>query len=124
MGIVNAQLERNMSIEENRPWGSFTVLDSSPSCKVKRLAVKPGKRMSLQYHEHRSEHWVVVAGTALITLGDKNITLQANQSLFIPVGAVHRIANPGTTHLEIIEVQYGEYLEEDDIIRLEDDYGR
>lgn len=110
--------------EENRPWGSFKVLESQETCKVKRLVVTPGKRLSLQKHAHRSEHWVVVAGTALVTVGEHQHLLYPNQSVFIPMGELHRIENPGKNNLIIIEVQYGEYTGEDDITRIEDDFLR
>lgn len=110
--------------EEQRPWGSFTVLESSETIKVKRIVVSPGKRLSLQKHRFRSEHWVIVAGTALVTLGEKIYKYEPNQSLFIPQGELHRVENPGSIDLVIIEVQYGSYTGEDDIIRIEDDFAR
>jgi mannose-1-phosphate guanylyltransferase/mannose-6-phosphate isomerase len=91
---------------------------------VKRIMVKPGASLSLQMHHHRAEHWIVVSGTAEVTNGDKVFLLTENQSTYIPVGAVHRLNNPGITDLEMIEVQSGSYLGEDDIVRLEDTYGR
>ena len=91
---------------------------------VMRIMVKPGASLSLQKHHHRAEHWIVVSGTAEVTNGDKVILLTENQSTYIPLGEVHRLANPGTTALEIIEVQSGSYLGEDDIVRIEDSYGR
>lgn len=108
----------------NRPWGWYDNIDEGERFKVKRIQVKPGASLSLQKHFHRAEHWVVVKGTAEITNGDKIIILTENQSTYIPCGEVHRLANPGTIPLEIIEVQSGSYLGEDDIVRLEDDYGR
>jgi mannose-1-phosphate guanylyltransferase len=113
-----------MHVEKICPWGSFTVLESADMCKVKRLVVHPGKRLSLQKHLHRSEHWVVVAGTALVTVGKEKYLLHPNQSIFIPQQEQHRIENPGEEDVVIIEVQYGEYTGEDDIIRIEDDFGR
>lgn len=110
--------------EENRPWGSFTVLESNSNYKVKRIVVTPGKRLSLQKHQFRSEHWVVVSGTALVTIGTEQRTLYPNQSVFIPLGELHRVQNPGETDLVLIEVQYGNYTGEDDIIRIEDDFNR
>lgn len=111
-------------IEEHRPWGSFTVLESQKTCKVKKLVVLPGKRLSLQKHQHRAEHWVVVAGDPLITIGNEQRLLHPNQSIFIPQGELHRIENQGTENVMIIEVQYGEYTGEDDIVRIEDDFHR
>ncbi len=108
----------------HRPWGWFDSIDEGGRFKVKRIQVKPGASLSLQKHHHRAEHWVVVTGTAEITSGDKKITLTENQSTYIPLGEVHRLANPGITELEIIEIQSGSYLGEDDIIRFEDEYGR
>ena len=99
-------------------------MDSGQRYQVKHITVKPGGRLSLQYHHHRAEHWIVVAGTAEITCGDKVFLLEENQSTYIPLGETHRLANPGTIPLEIIEVQSGSYLGEDDIVRFEDKYGR
>ncbi|MEM0350929.1 MAG: mannose-1-phosphate guanylyltransferase/mannose-6-phosphate isomerase [Archaeoglobaceae archaeon] len=106
-----------------RPWGSYTLLEED-GYKIKRIMVKPGKRLSLQRHYHRSEHWIVVKGTARIYVDGREILLRSGESTFVPAGALHRIENPGKIPLEIIEVQIGEYLEEDDIERIEDDYGR
>lgn len=107
-----------------RPWGSYDLVDSGERFQVKRIVVKPGASLSLQKHHHRAEHWVVVSGTAEVTNGDKVILLSENQSTYIPLGQVHRLSNPGKIPLEIIEVQSGAYLGEDDIVRLEDTYGR
>jgi mannose-1-phosphate guanylyltransferase/mannose-6-phosphate isomerase len=107
-----------------RPWGAFQNLDLGNGFQVKRLTVKPKGILSLQLHLHRSEHWVVVRGTAIVTRGEEKITLKPNEHIFIPMKAVHRIENPGDTLLEIIEVQSGDYLGEDDIVRIEDNYGR
>ncbi len=107
-----------------RPWGSFDSVDRGPRHQVKRITVRPGAKLSLQLHHHRAEHWVVVRGTALVTLGEKQILLEENQSTYIPLGVKHRLENPGDTDLEIIEVQSGAYLGEDDIVRFEDTYGR
>lgn len=107
-----------------RPWGTYTVLEEGPGFKIKRIAVKPGASLSLQMHHHRSEHWVVVSGTAEIVNGDQTIALQANQSTYIPAGNKHRLRNSGETELTLIEVQCGPYLGEDDIVRFEDIYGR
>lgn len=108
----------------HRPWGWYDSIDAGERFKVKRIQVKPKASLSLQKHHHRAEHWVVVKGTAEITCGDKILLLTENQSTYIPVGEVHRLANPGSIPLEIIEVQTGSYLEEDDIVRYEDNYGR
>jgi mannose-1-phosphate guanylyltransferase/mannose-6-phosphate isomerase len=108
----------------HRPWGWYDSIDEGGRFKVKRILVKPGASLSLQKHHHRAEHWVVVKGTADITNGDKKLLLSENQSTYIPLGEVHRLANPGTIPLEIIEVQSGSYLGEDDIVRFEDHYGR
>ncbi len=107
-----------------RPWGSYDSIDGGERFQVKRLSVKPGGVMSLQMHHHRAEHWVVVSGTARITCDDKVFLLSENQSTYIPVGTTHRIENPGKVFLHIVEVQSGSYLGEDDIVRLEDNYGR
>lgn len=107
-----------------RPWGSFTVLEEAEGYKIKRIEVKPGATLSLQMHHHRSEHWVVVSGTAKVVNGDNEYLLQANESTYIPVGNRHRLENPGIIQLVLIEVQSGEYLGEDDIVRFQDQYGR
>lgn len=107
-----------------RPWGTYTVLQEAPGFKIKRIEVKPGASLSLQMHHHRSEHWVVVSGTARITNGDNEIVIEANESTYIPAGQKHRLENPGTTPCVMIEVQCGAYLGEDDIVRFEDRYGR
>lgn len=109
---------------DERPWGSFTVLEDGPDHKVKRIEVLPGKRLSYQRHERRAEHWFVVKGDALVTLDGKEIPAATNTAIDVPRGAAHRIANAGPDLLVIIEVQYGDYFGEDDIVRLEDDYGR
>jgi mannose-1-phosphate guanylyltransferase/mannose-6-phosphate isomerase len=108
----------------HRPWGSYTVLEDGPRYKVKRVSVKPGGRLSLQYHHRRSEHWVVTAGTARVTCGERVFDLHVNESTGIPTGTPHRLENPGPVPLDIIEVQCGDYVGEDDIVRLADDYGR
>ena len=108
-----------------RPWGNYTVLDDeAPDHKVKRLVVHPGKRLSYQRHHQRAEHWFIVAGTAEVTLDGQVIEVGPNQAIDIPLGAAHRVANPGATDVVLIEVQHGTYFGEDDIERLEDDYGR
>ena len=108
----------------HRPWGWYDSIDNGPRHQVKRIMVKPGASLSLQMHHHRAEHWIVVSGTAEVTNGDKVILLAENQSTYIPLGQTHRLANPGKVPLEIIEVQSGSYLGEDDIVRFEDTYGR
>lgn len=109
----------------NRPWGNYTVLEEDPEgFKLKRIEVAPGARLSLQSHAHRSEHWVVVSGTATVTSGDEVIEVQKNQSTYIPIGAKHRLENRGSEPLHIVEIQVGDYLGEDDIQRYEDNYGR
>ena len=108
----------------NRPWGGYTSIMNGTRFQVKHLFVAPGKRLSLQKHFHRAEHWVVVRGTAEVTIDDKVITLSENQSTYLPLGCVHRLANPGRIMLEVIEVQTGSYLGEDDIVRLQDEWGR
>ena len=107
-----------------RPWGYYDSLDVGDGFQAKRICVRPGQKISLQKHNHRSEHWVVVSGTAKITCGDKIYNLEKNESTYISKGEVHRLENQGEVDLEIIEVQTGDYLGEDDIIRLEDDYQR
>lgn len=106
-----------------RPWGSYTLLEEN-GYKIKRITIKPGRRLSLQRHYHRSEHWIVVKGTARILVDGKELLIRSGESTFVPAGAIHRIENPGKIPLEIIEVQIGEYLEENDIERFEDDYDR
>ena len=107
-----------------RPWGSYTVLGDGPGYKMKKIIVTPGQRLSLQLHYHRSEHWIVTGGTAKVTVEDKELMVHENESIFIPMSTKHRLENPGKLPLEIIEVQNGKYLEEDDIVRFEDIYGR
>jgi mannose-1-phosphate guanylyltransferase/mannose-6-phosphate isomerase len=107
-----------------RPWGFYQDVDFAARYRVKRIVVKPGSKLSLQKHFHRSEHWVVVRGVAEVTLGDEIRTVHENEAMYIPLEAVHRLANPGRIPLEMIEVQVGSYLGEDDIVRLEDIYGR
>jgi mannose-1-phosphate guanylyltransferase len=107
-----------------RPWGTYTVLEEGPGFKVKRVVVRPGASLSLQLHHHRSEHWVVVRGVASVINGEQDFFLSANQSTYIPSNTKHRLSNPGTEPLEIIEVQTGSYLGEDDIVRFADIYDR
>ena len=109
---------------DERPWGSFTVLDEGEGYKVKRLEVKPHKRLSYQRHAQRAEHWFVVAGVALATVDGRDIRIETGEALDIPVGAAHRVENPGDELLVLVEVQRGEYLGEDDIVRIQDDFGR
>jgi len=111
-------------LKEVRRWGSFNIIDSGKRFKIKKLIVKPGKRLSLQRHYHRAEHWIVIVGTVIVTKGSEEILLTEDQSIYIPINTVHRLYNPGKIDLEIVEVQTGTYLEEDDIVRLEDDYER
>ena len=114
-----------MALEhDERPWGSYTVLDDQAGHKVKRIVVGPGRRLSYQRHERRSEHWFVVTGVARVTLDGSEHDLEAGQAVDIPAGVAHRIENPGEAELVFIEVQHGSYFGEDDIVRLEDDYGR
>ena len=109
---------------EMRPWGSFTTLEEGKGYKIKRIEVNPGHRLSLQMHHHRSEHWIVVSGTAKVTCGDNEMILSSNQSTYVPQCTTHRLENPGVIKLVLIEVQNGQYLGEDDIIRFSDDYAR
>ena len=127
--IVNAleaqgREEHTLHRKVFRPWGWYDSIDEAERFKVKRIQVKPGASLSLQKHHHRAEHWIVVKGTAEVTCGEKVILLTENQSTYIPLGEVHRLKNPGAIPLEIIEVQSGSYLGEDDIVRFEDTYGR
>lgn len=116
--------EQNLHRKVHRPWGWYDSIDQGPRFQVKRIMVKPGASLSLQKHHHRAEHWIVVSGTAEVTCGERKLLLTENQSTYIPLGEVHRLANPGKVPLEIIEVQSGSYLGEDDIVRYEDTYGR
>ena len=109
---------------DRRPWGTYTVLEEDRGFKVKRIEVLPGKRLSYQKHAQRAEHWFVVEGTAKVTLDGEEITVRAGEAIDIPIGAAHRVENPGEENLVFIEVQRGSYLGEDDIVRLQDDYGR
>jgi mannose-1-phosphate guanylyltransferase/mannose-6-phosphate isomerase len=111
-------------IKVHRPWGSYQSVDNGERHQVKRIIVKPGGRLSLQKHHHRSEHWIVVRGTARVTVNEAVKIVHENESIYIPIGAVHRLENSGKILLELIEVQTGSYLGEDDIIRIEDDYQR
>lgn len=127
---VVAQLEARQSPQASlhrkvaRPWGCYDSIDCGERFQVKRITVRPGAKLSLQKHHHRAEHWIVVSGTALVTKGNETFLLTENQSTYIPIGETHRLENPGKTDLEMIEVQSGSYLGEDDIVRFEDTYGR
>ncbi|MBR9701861.1 adenylyltransferase/cytidyltransferase family protein [Candidatus Pacearchaeota archaeon] len=117
-------IKKSRATKVERAWGSYTVLEEGPSYKIKIIEVKSGNRLSLQKHMHRSEHWIVVSGTAEVTNGNEEIIVNVNESTYIPKNTLHRLENPGKIPLQIIEVQNGEYLEEDDIERFDDDYGR
>jgi mannose-6-phosphate isomerase len=121
---VSGQSPTGVPETDHRPWGSYTVLDDGVTHKVKRITVLPRKRLSYQRHARRSEHWFIVTGTALVTLDGTQTELTAGQSIDIPVGTDHRIENATDTQVVFIEVQHGDYFGEDDIVRLEDDYGR
>lgn len=112
------------NLTSHRPWGKFTILEEGNRYKIKRIVVDPGQRLSLQMHYHRSEHWVVVKGTAKVTIGDKELLVHENESVYVPKSEVHRLENPGKIALELIEVQVGEFVGEDDIVRFDDIYGR
>jgi mannose-1-phosphate guanylyltransferase/mannose-6-phosphate isomerase len=118
--VADANAQRTV----HRPWGHYQDVDQGERFRVKRICVTPGGRLSLQWHHHRAEHWVVVSGTARVTRGEEITLLTENQSIFINLGEVHRLENPGKIPLQIIEVQTGAYLGEDDIVRIEDDYDR
>jgi mannose-1-phosphate guanylyltransferase len=108
----------------HRPWGTYTVLEEGDRYKIKRITVRPGASLSVQAHHHRSEHWIVVAGMAKVVNGEREMLVGPNESTYIPAGCRHRLENPGVIELSIIEVQSGEYLGEDDIVRIQDVYGR
>jgi mannose-1-phosphate guanylyltransferase len=110
--------------EVYRPWGKYDSIDNGERYQVKRITVNPGAKLSVQMHHHRAEHWVVVSGIAKVTNGDRTFMISENESTYIPVGVVHALENPGKLPLEMIEVQSGSYLGEDDIVRFEDIYGR
>ena len=114
----------NIHLTVHRPWGTYTVLEDTPGYKIKRIVVKPGKRLSLQKHYHRNEHWIVVSGTATVTVGDQTKIVRPNESTYIKMGEVHRLANDGKIPVILIEAQVGEYTGEDDIVRIEDDFAR
>jgi mannose-6-phosphate isomerase-like protein (cupin superfamily) len=118
------RIESTSHREVYRPWGKYDSVDQGYRYQVKRITVKPGHKLSVQLHHHRAEHWIVVSGTANVQIADKQVLLTENQSTYIPIGVVHSLENPGRIPLELIEVQSGSYLGEDDIIRFEDRYGR
>jgi mannose-1-phosphate guanylyltransferase len=120
----NNRVEGASHREVYRPWGKYDSVDQGHRYQVKRITVKPGHKLSVQLHHHRAEHWIVVSGTANVQIADKQVLLTENQSTFIPIGVVHSLENPGRIPLELIEVQSGSYLGEDDIVRFEDRYGR
>ena len=120
----NLRGEHINHVRVHRPWGWYETVDAGPKFQVKRICVNPGAKLSLQYHDHRAEHWVVVSGTARIVHGDRELVLEENQSTYIPIGVRHRLENGGDEPLHLIEVQSGDYLGEDDIVRLDDDYAR
>jgi mannose-1-phosphate guanylyltransferase len=114
----------NIHLTGHRPWGTYTILEDSPGYKIKRIEVKPGKRLSLQKHYHRNEHWIVVSGTATVTVGSDTRLIRPNESTYIKMGEVHRLENQGKIPVVLIEAQVGEYTGEDDIVRIEDDFKR
>ncbi|MGB3961956.1 MAG: cupin domain-containing protein, partial [Sulfurimonas sp.] len=114
----------NIHLTGHRPWGTYTILEESPGYKIKRIVVKPGKRLSLQKHFHRNEHWIVVSGTATVTVGDETRLVRPNESTYIKMGEIHRLANEGMIPVVLIEAQVGEYTGEDDIVRIDDDFKR
>ena len=118
------RVEPETHTEVYRPWGSYETIELAERYQVKRIRVKPGASLSLQMHHHRAEHWVVVTGTAIVQRNKEEMILSENESVYIPLGATHRLTNPGKLPLEMIEVQVGSYLGEDDIVRFEDIYGR
>jgi len=121
---ASGRSEHSLHRVVHRPWGSYDSLEAGDRFQVKRIVVKPGAALSLQKHHHRAEHWIVVSGTAEVTCDEKVFLLGENQSTFIPLGSTHRLRNPGKVLLELIEVQSGSYLGEDDIVRFDDVYGR
>ncbi|EGR1577619.1 cupin domain-containing protein, partial [Vibrio parahaemolyticus] len=120
----NGRTEHHIHREVYRPWGKYDSIDYGERDQVKRITVNPGEKLSIQMHHHRSEHWIVVAGTAKVTNGEQTILVSEDQSTYIPLGTIHALENPGKIPLEMIEVQTGSYLGEDDIVRFEDRYGR
>ena len=124
LASIARDYRRRVDLESERPWGRYDVLADSPTYKVKTITVAPGKRLSYQRHSRRSEHWFVVHGTGAVTLDDATVIVGAGHAVDVPVGVAHRIENVGTEPLVFVEVQTGDYFGEDDIVRLEDDYGR
>jgi len=124
INLLEGREELESGVTSYRPWGNYTVIDRGPNYQIKKIVVNPGESLSLQLHYHRSEHWVVIKGTAKVTIDDKVLFLRENESTFIPKTAKHRLENPGKIPLEIIEIQIGEYISEDDIVRFSDIYGR
>ena len=120
----NGKEEHSVHRTVERPWGSYTVLEKGDRYKIKRIVIKPHEKLSVQIHRHRSEHWVVISGTAKVTRDNESFFVNPNESTYIPISTKHRLENPGRIPLQIIEVQNGDYVEEDDIERFEDDYGR
>mgnify|MGYP000667976662 CR=1 FL=1 len=116
--------EHHIHREVYRPWGKYDSIDQGERYQVKRLSIKPGEQLSLQMHHHRAEHWIVVAGTAKVTLNDEIKLLGENESIYIPLGVTHCLENPGKIPLDLIEVRSGSYLDEDDVVRFADRYGR
>ena len=124
LSLSEALNKPGVTATEIRPWGSFTTLEEGTGYKIKRIEVNPGHRLSLQMHHHRSEHWIVVSGTAKVVCGDEEKVFSSNQSTYVPQCTAHRLENPGVIKLVLIEVQNGQYLGEDDIVRFQDDYAR
>lgn len=124
VGSARMKMPNNPLQCVTRPWGRWTVLEEGEGYKIKRIEVDPGHRLSLQIHYHRSEHWIVVAGTARVIVGDRTFHVSTHESTYVPVATQHRLENPGMIPLIMIEIQNGSYLGEDDIVRLQDDYAR
>lgn len=124
LSMAEIEAENVSPLYDERPWGSFTVLDEGEGYKVKRIEVLPGKRLSYQQHARRAEHWMIVQGTSRITLDGREQIIGTGQTVDVPTGARHRIENPGDEKLIFIEIQRGDYLGEDDIVRFDDDFGR
>lgn len=117
MRNTGSQLIINNSPKQERPWGYYIILEEDKDYKIKKVIVQPGQKLSLQLHYHRSEHWIVVSGFAEVDLNDNQVMLRKGESMFVPIGVKHQLKNPGILPLEVLEVQIGEYLEEDDIVR-------
>jgi mannose-6-phosphate isomerase-like protein (cupin superfamily) len=122
--LVGGHRQQRSNNVVRRPWGSYESMMCGEGYQVKRIVVAPGKKLSLQYHQHRSEHWTVVEGEVYVTIGDDVMVLQCDESIYVPLGSVHRLDNRGQEDVVLIEVQCGNYLGEDDIVRIEDDFGR